>query len=81
VKSYVFKVVVEPDEEGWHAYCPVLEEKGAATWGYTRAEALKNIQEVVQLVVGELVRDGEPLPEEPLEEVQVFLEPRVVATV
>jgi predicted RNase H-like HicB family nuclease len=81
VKSYVFKVVVEPDGDGWHAYCPILEEKGAATWGYTKEEALKNIQEVVQLVVGELVRDGEPLPEEPSDEVQVFPEARVVATI
>ena len=55
MKSYVFKVVVEPDQDGWHAYCPVLEDRGAATWGYTEEEALKNIQEVLQLVVGELI--------------------------
>jgi len=33
MKTYIFKVVVEPDEDRWHAYCPVLEDKGGATWG------------------------------------------------
>jgi len=27
MKTYIFKVVVEPDEDRWHAYCPVLEDK------------------------------------------------------
>src|SRR5450432_1674135 len=45
VKTYNFKVVLEPDEDfdgnpsGWHAYCPVLENKGASTWGAAAAEA------------------------------------------
>lgn len=81
MKTYVFKVVVEPDDGQWHAFCPALEDKGAATWGETREEALKNIQEVVQMVVEELVRDGEPLPEEPEEDVRVFPEPRVAVTI
>lgn len=57
-KSYVFSVIVEPDEDRWHAYAPALQQYGAATWGYTREEALKHIQEVVQLVVEELLEDG-----------------------
>ena len=24
VKTYTFKVIVEPDEDRWHAYCPAL---------------------------------------------------------
>jgi len=80
MNTYVFRVVVEPDEDRWFAYCPVLEDKGAATWGYTKKEALKNIQEVVEMIVEELIEDGEPIPQEPKEEVQVFSEPRVVVT-
>jgi len=38
MKSYLFRVVVEPDEERWHAYCPALDKYGAATWGYTKGE-------------------------------------------
>jgi predicted RNase H-like HicB family nuclease len=62
VKSYVFPVVIEPDEDVWRAFVPELESKGAATWGHTREEALKNIQEVVQLVIEELLETGASLP-------------------
>jgi len=62
VNSYVFPVVIEHDEDVWRAYVPELESKGAATWGHTREEALKNIQEVAQMVIEELLEDGEPLP-------------------
>ena len=55
MKTYIFRVVVEPDGDCWSVCCPVLEKYGAATWGYTQEEALKNIQEVVQMVIEELV--------------------------
>lgn len=46
MKTFVFKVVLEEDpfEDGrmaYHTYCPALEDYGAATWGFTREEALK----------------------------------------
>lgn len=81
MKSYVFRVVVEPDDERWVAYCPALEEKGAATWGHTREEALKNMQEVVQMTVESMLAHGERLPEEPASEVHVFREPQVAVTI
>ena len=62
VKSYVFSVIVERDEDVWRAYVPELEAKAAATWGSTRDEALKNIREVAQMVIEELLEDGVPLP-------------------
>lgn len=62
MKSYIFPVVLEPDEDVWRAYVPELEAKGAATWGHTKEEALKNIQEVAQMVIEVLLEDGEPLP-------------------
>ena len=48
MKTYTFNVVVEPDEDRWHAYCPALHQQGEATWGNTRQEALKNIEDVVR---------------------------------
>jgi predicted RNase H-like HicB family nuclease len=75
--TYTFKVVIEPDEDAWHAHCPALEAYGAATWGDTREEALRHIREVVEMVVAELVEDDEPIPadapgsEEPLVSVTV----------
>lgn len=62
MKSYVFRVVLEPDEQAWRAYIPDLEEKGGATWGKTREEALINIREVAQMVIESMLEDGDPLP-------------------
>jgi predicted RNase H-like HicB family nuclease len=86
MKTYSFKVVVEPDEDAdgnpaWHAYCPALVSMGAATSGQTRDEALKNIGEVVQLVVESMIEHGEQLPEESAEELLVTVEPRVTVNV
>src|SRR6185437_4126822 len=39
MKTYTFKVVVEPDESGFHAYCPALRRFGAVTQGSTESEA------------------------------------------
>ena len=59
--SYIFKVVVEPDEDKWSAYCPALLKQGAATWGDTEEEALKHIHEVVQMVPEDVLVSKEPL--------------------
>jgi len=87
MKTYNFKVVVEPDEDfdgnaaGWHAYCPVLEKQGASTWGVTQNEAVKNINDVVRMVVESMLEHGEPIPEGPGGDVEVTVEPRVAITV
>ena len=90
MKTYRFKVVVESDEDAhgnpaWHAYCPALESLGAATSGSTRNEALKNINQVVQMIVQEFVEDGKPLPEGPGDSVEVEEiseeQPRIAVTV
>ena len=71
MKSYVFKVVVEDDahEDGrkaYHAYCPALESLGAASWGERKEEALKNIGDVLQMVVEELIGEGKQIPPDAL---------------
>ncbi len=87
MKTYNFKVVVEPDEDfdgnasGWHAYCPVLEERGASTWGATQADAMKNIESVVHMVVESMLEHGEAIPEGPRDDVEVTVDPRVAVTV
>ena len=80
-KTYTFRVIIEPADDRWHACCPALEEYGAATWGHTREEAFKNIQEVVEMVVEELQEDGVPIPERPADEVAVFPDMRVAVNV
>ena len=87
MKTYSFKVVVEADEDfdgnpsGWHAYCPALANQGASTWGQTENEALKNINDVVRMVVESMIEHGEHLPEEPTDQVEVTVESRVAVTV
>ena len=81
MKTYMFRVVVEPDEDRWVAYCPALEEYAATTWGYTREEALQHIHEVVSMVLQELVEDQAAIPEEPSEDGIVASEPRVAVTI
>jgi predicted RNase H-like HicB family nuclease len=90
MKTYSFKVVLEPDEDAlgnpaWHAYCPALEAIGAATSGRTRAEALKKINEVVRMIVEESLEEGRPLPEGPADDVEVaeisMETPRIAHTV
>lgn len=61
-KLYIFPVVLEDDDDVWRVYVPGLEEKGAATWGKTKEEALKNIQEVAQMIIEELIEDDMPIP-------------------
>ena len=81
MKTYTFKVVAEPDEDRWHAYCPALQRQGASTWGNTLEEALKHIHEVMHLVVDSMIEHGEQLPEQTTEEVQVTIDPRVTVNV
>lgn len=80
-RSYNFRVVIEPDEDRWFAYCPALEKYAAATWGNTYEEAYQNIQQVIQMVIDEFIEDGTPLPGEHKDDVQIFSEPRVMVTV
>ncbi len=55
-----FTVVLEPDEEGFHVFCPAL--KGCHSWGATRAEALENIAEAIELWLETAKRRGVPIP-------------------
>ena len=91
MKTYDFKVIIEPDEDfdgnpsGWRAYCPALESLGGSTFGETRELALKNINEVVRMIVQEFIDEGKPLPEGPRDSVMVEEvsqdEPRIAVTV
>ena len=81
MKTYVFRVVVQPDEDRWVAFCPALERYAATTWGYTRKEALQNIQEVAEMVLQELVEEKEAIPEDLASDDSVPNESRVAVTI
>jgi predicted RNase H-like HicB family nuclease len=80
--TYAFKVVIEPDEDRWHAYCPALVEHGGATWGMSPAEALANLETVVKMVVTSLSEHGEPFAETaPSGSMEILAEPLLAVTV
>jgi predicted RNase H-like HicB family nuclease len=64
MKTYNFKVVIEPDEDRWLAYSPALVDRGAGTWGYTKEEARANIQVVLRMTIESMIRHGETIPED-----------------
>ncbi len=66
-----YRIVIEPDkrtgtgQKCYVAYCPTL---GVADDGDTIEEALKNIKEGIQCFVEGLVKVGEELPQDNIEE-------------
>ncbi len=42
-----FEILIEPDEDGFHVWCPAL--KGCHSFGLTRDEARENIREAIEL--------------------------------
>jgi predicted RNase H-like HicB family nuclease len=64
LKSYVFEVVVEPDEmedgtPAFSAHCPAVES--AVTWGRTREEAIERIHDVLEGLAAIAAEDGKDL--------------------
>ena len=58
-----YTVIIEKGQDsGYVAYAPAL--KGCVTQGSTKAEALKNIKEAIEVYVEALLEDGLPVPTE-----------------
>lgn len=81
MRTYTFRVVVEPGEGGYHACCPALRTLGTVTQGATKEEALRDIHEVVQMIMDEIQEDGLSIPLAPSGDVSVFDDARVAVTV
>ncbi len=62
MKTLKLPVLITQDEDGYFlAEVPVL--KSCFTQGKTKAEALVNIKEVIQLCLEHMVEEGNPIPE------------------
>ncbi|MDJ0729130.1 MAG: type II toxin-antitoxin system HicB family antitoxin [Crocosphaera sp.] len=63
-------VLLSPGEDGyWVTEVPSLP--GCISQGKTRSEALDNIQEAIELYLESLIENGEPIPQDYYETVQV----------
>jgi predicted RNase H-like HicB family nuclease len=66
------QVLLHPGEDGyWVAECPSLP--GCVSQGRTKAEAISNVREAIQLYVEALESDGLPVPEEKFDAVLLAL--------
>lgn len=52
--------VIEPDEGGFHGYCPAL--RGLHVDGTTEDETLRNLVDAIDIHIASLVKCGDPLP-------------------
>ena len=79
VKTYLFRVELEQEQDGrWSVWIPALA--GLASWGHTKEEALRNIQDAAEAYVEDMVEAGDPIPLE-AGQVDVIERPAVAVTV
>jgi predicted RNase H-like HicB family nuclease len=62
--TYLYRVIVEPDAQGWKASCPVLLGWGATVWCTSREAAVRHLREQIERIVAQLRERGEPIPED-----------------
>ncbi len=60
MKLYNYTVVIEPDDDAFHAYVPAL--RGCHSTGDTHDEAKANIKEAIELYLESLIESGEEIP-------------------
>lgn len=58
--GFKIEIIVEPDDEGFYAYCPALE--GLHTCGDTESEAIQNARDAVIAYLGSLIKHNDPIP-------------------
>ena len=58
--GFKIEVIVEPDEDGFHAYCPAL--KGLHTCGDTEKEALNNAKDAAIAYLESSIKHGDYIP-------------------
>lgn len=60
VVNFTVAIVVEPDDDQFHAFCPAL--KGLHVGGRTEEEAVKNAIDGAIIYLQSLVSHGDPIP-------------------
>lgn len=58
--NYTYRVIVEPDEGGYHAFVPALP--GCHTWGKTIDDAREMVRDAITAYVRSLIADGKSVP-------------------
>ena len=79
MKTYLFQVELQQENDGrWSVWIPSLP--GLASWGHTKEEALRNMQDAAEAYVEDMLEAGDPIPLE-AGKVDVIERPAVAVTV
>ena len=57
--TYTYRIILEPDEGGFHASVPALP--GCHTWGKTIDEARAMVRDAIDVYLRSLIADGEEI--------------------
>lgn len=60
VIGFKIEIIIEPDDTGYHAYCPAL--RGLHTCGDTEQEALQNARDAAIAYLQSLMKHNDPIP-------------------
>ena len=60
MENYTYRIILESDEGGYHAYVPAL--RGCHTWGKTIDAARAMVRDAIDVYLRSLIADGEPVP-------------------
>ncbi len=78
MKTYVLRVELRQEDDGrWSVWAPSFP--GLASWGHTRDEALRNIQDAAEAYLEDMIEAGEPIPIE-AGKIEVIDNPAVAVT-
>jgi predicted RNase H-like HicB family nuclease len=58
--EFQVEIIVEPDGDEYHAFCPAL--KGLNACGETVEGALSNARDAATAYIGSLIKHGDPIP-------------------
>jgi len=58
--GFRIEFIIEPDDEGFHAYCPAL--KGLHTCGDSEEEAIRNVRDAAIAYLQSSIEHGDPIP-------------------
>ena len=58
--TYTYRIILEPDEGGFHASVPALP--GCHTWGKTIADVRVMVRDAIDAYLRSLIADGERVP-------------------
>ena len=79
MKTYLFQVELQEEQDGrWSVWIPALA--GLTSWGHTKEEALRNIQDAAEAYVEDVLEAGESIPLK-TGKVDVLEKPAVAVTI